>query len=70
MLVVDGTDPELVAEIGMNRIVANGFSSFEGLVALMYYKAALMIQSGVNPCVIEEYLKSLIGCVHIFACTL
>ena len=38
MLVVDGTDPELVAEIGMNRIVANGFSSFEGLVVLMYYK--------------------------------
>ena len=59
MLVVDGTDPELVAEIGMNRIVANGFSSFEGLVVLMYYKAALMIQSGVNPRVIEEYLKSL-----------
>ena len=59
MLVVDGTDPELVAEIGMNRIVANSFSSFEGLVVLMYYKAALMIQSGVNPRVIEEYLKSL-----------
>ena len=59
MLVVDGTDPELVAEIGMNRIVANGLSSFEGLVALMYYKAALMIQSGVNPRVMEEYLKSL-----------
>ena len=59
MLVVDGTDPELVAEIGMNRIVANGLSSFEGLVALMYYKAALMSQSGVNPRVMEEYLKSL-----------
>ena len=59
MLVVDGTDPELVAEIGMNRIVANSFSSFEGFVVLMYYKAALMIQSGVNPRVIEEYLKSL-----------
>ena len=59
MLVVDGTDPDLVAEIGMNRIVANSFSSFEGLVVLMYYKAALMIQSGVNPRVMEEYLKSL-----------
>jgi len=59
MLVLDGTDPDLVAEIGMNRIVANSFSSFEGFVVLMYYKAALMIQSGVNPRVIEEYLKSL-----------
>ena len=59
MLVVDGTDPDLVTEIGLNRIVANSFSSFEGFVVLMYYKAALMIQSGVNPRDIEEYLKSL-----------
>lgn len=59
MLVVDGTDPELVAESGMNKIIANGFSSFEGLVVLMYYKAALMIQSGVNPRIIKEYLQSL-----------
>ena len=59
MLVVDGTDPDLVTEIGLNRIVANSFSSFEGFVVLMYYKAVLMIQSGVNPRDIEEYLKSL-----------
>ena len=59
MLVVDGTDTDLVTEIGLNRIVANRFSSFEGFVVLMYYKAVLMIQSGVNPRDIEEYLKSL-----------
>lgn len=59
MLVVDGTEPEIVAEIGMNRIVVNAFSAFEGWIVLMYYKAALLIQRGANPRVIEEYLKSL-----------
>ena len=59
MLVVDGTEPESVAEIGMNRIAVSTFSSYEGWIALMYYKAVLMIQRGDNPRVVEEYLKSL-----------
>lgn len=59
MLVVDGTDPELLAEIGMQRIVANNYSSYESFCVLLYYKAALLIQSGANPYIIKEYLESL-----------
>lgn len=59
MLVVDGTDPELLAEIGMQRIVANNYSSYEGFCVLLYYKAAMLIQSGANPHIIKEYLESL-----------
>ena len=44
MLVVDGTDPELVAEIGMNRIVANSFSSFEGFAMLLLIPISTPIQ--------------------------
>ena len=59
MLVVDGTDSEIVAEIGMNRIVANAFASYDCLIVLMYYKAALLIQEGCNPRLLEECMKSL-----------
>ena len=59
MLVVDGTDSEIVAEIGMNRIVANAFASYDCLIVLMYYKAALLIQEGCNPWLLEEWMKSL-----------
>ena len=58
MLVIDGTEPAIVEEIGYNIIIANGLESYEGLTALMYLYGALMIQSGYNTRMIEEMLKS------------
>lgn len=60
LLIVDGTDPQLVAQIGMNRIVSNGYSSYEGLIVLMYYKAASMIQCGEHPYVMQAFLLSML----------
>ena len=58
-LVTDGIDNELIMEMGMNEIVSNNFSSYDGLIALMYYKAAFMISAHENPIIISEYMKSL-----------
>ena len=59
-MVVDGTDPEVLAEIGINTCISRGLPSYDGLIMLMYYRGACMIQCGENPRVIEWYLKSLL----------
>ena len=60
MLVVDGTDPKLVEEVGINIVTANCLKSYDGLITLMYLYGTLMIQNGDNPRVIDEVLKSVI----------
>lgn len=60
MLVVDGTEPKLVEEAGINMLISSYMKSYDGLIALMYLYGALMIQSGYNPRVIEELVKSII----------
>ena len=60
MLIVDGTEPKLVSEIGMNRCLAHDLPSYDGLISLMYYRAGTMIQAGDAPWVIETYLKSML----------
>ena len=60
MLIVDGTDPQYVAQIGMNSIVCNNYSSYEGLIILMYYKATCMIQCGEHPYMVQAFLLSMI----------
>lgn len=60
MLIVDGTDPQYVARIGMNSIVCNKFSSYEGLIILMYYKATCMIQCGEHPYMVQAFLLSML----------
>lgn len=59
MMIVDGTEPEIVSEMGMNRIAVNACHSYEGLIILMYHKAVLMMQQGDNPLVIGAYMQSL-----------
>lgn len=60
MLIVNGTDPQLVARIGMNVIVSNNYSSYDGLIILMYYKAACVIQCGEHPYVMQAFLLSML----------
>lgn len=59
-MVVDGTEPKIVKECGINDFVARDLNSYEGLCALMYYRGSLMIQCGENLRVIEMVLKSMI----------
>lgn len=58
-LVVDGTDPGLVERIGMNKCISMNFSSYQGLMILMYVQGSLMIQAGDMPRIIEELLRSM-----------
>lgn len=60
MLMVDGTDPLLIAEIGKNRCLAMHLPAYDGLMCMMYYQAAMMIQSGKNPYVIDVYMQSML----------
>lgn len=60
MLILDGTDPQLVARIGMNVIVSNNYSSYDGLIILMYYKAVCMIQCGEHPYAMQAFLLSML----------
>lgn len=60
VLVTDGTEPEIVDEMGMNQIAVNVPSDYDGLILLLYHKAVLLIQAGVNPRLMESYLMSMV----------
>ncbi len=59
MQVIDGTEPDIVSEMGINMIAANRYSSYECLIMLMYYKGVLLLQRGDNVMLLENYLQSL-----------
>ncbi len=57
LLVVDGTEPELVEDISSIRYFSEGFDGFDALQYLLILIGVLAIQSGENPRIIEEKLK-------------
>lgn len=59
-LVVDGTDPDILAEIGMNKCISSKLSGCDGLICLMYFRGSLLIQEGYSSRLIEEYMKSVL----------
>lgn len=59
MLLVDGTDPKILAEIGINKMISNNLPSYDGLVNLIFFRGSMMIQAGMNPYLIDIYLKSM-----------
>lgn len=58
--ILDGTDPKLIEEMGMNQIVVNHACNYDCLIFLLYHKGTLLIQQGINPRLTESYLLSLI----------
>ena len=60
MQIVDGTEPRIVAETGMNEIAADDNVSYKRLAVLMYHKAAVMIQAGVSINTLGVYIKSML----------
>lgn len=60
MLVVDGTDPELVAEIASNEYLSSKYQGNEALRQYILIRGLLAVKSGENPRVIEEVLISLL----------
>lgn len=59
MMVIDGTEPAFIEEAGMNRCIAFNLPSYDGLVNLMYFKGAVMIQAGNNSMVIKWLLETM-----------
>lgn len=59
MLLVDGTDPKILAEIGINKMIASNLTSYDGLISLIFFRGSLMIQAGMNPYLIDIYMKSM-----------
>lgn len=60
MLIVDGTDPELVEELSTARYFSANLSGYEALHYLVMMFGGLSIQAGENPRIIEEKLLSLV----------
>ena len=59
MQVVDGDEPAVVSEMGLNMLAADEYHSYEGLTVLMYYKGACLIQTGVSIDRLGSYMQSL-----------
>ncbi|MCR5673659.1 MAG: hypothetical protein K6F87_08105, partial [Lachnospiraceae bacterium] len=60
MLVVDGTDPEILEEIGIARYFAAPCNDYMALAYLIALDGSLMVQQNINPRVIRERLCSLL----------
>lgn len=54
MLIVDGTDPDLVEEMALLRYFASDLKGYKGLQHLIMMIGAMGIQAGENPRVFEE----------------
>jgi len=60
MLIVDGTDPDMIESIGLNDYASEVFTGINAIVHLVFLKGALAIQEGMNPRFIEEVIKSMV----------
>lgn len=60
MLIVDGTEAELVFEIGMNRYFANQYQGVDALVYLIMLRGVLGIQEGLNPMILVDLLDAMV----------
>ena len=57
ILIVDGTDAEVLKGIGMARYYGSLYTDYMALRYLIYIEGALSIQAGDNPRIVEEKLK-------------
>lgn len=60
LMMLDGMEPELLAEIGRTRYYSNNLQGYRALRYMMYIEGVLSIQAGENPRVLEEKLKSML----------
>jgi hypothetical protein len=60
MLVVDGTDSELVEEISLYKLISFGLTDVEKVAGIIYLLGGLSIQQGENPRVLEQKLRALV----------
>lgn len=56
-LLVDGTDPDILAGIGLTRYYSSLYDDYQALKYFIYLEGVLSIQAGENPRILEEKLK-------------
>jgi hypothetical protein len=61
LLIVDGTDPELVQDIGETLIDSGGHTGSELLSRMMMMEGCLSVQAGDNPRIIVSKLLAMLG---------
>ncbi len=59
MLVVDGTDPAIIVEIGSNQYWVSAPEGAQAMIDYMYLRGMIAIQSGERRSTLEELLLSL-----------
>lgn len=59
-MVVDGTDPDIVLNIGLNKYFADNLNGIEGLCYLICLQGILNIQAGINPFINLQNLISML----------
>lgn len=60
LLIVDGTEPKTVDDIGMARYYSDLYEGYDALKYFIYLEGALSIQAGDNNRTLEEKLKSML----------
>lgn len=60
LLLVEGTEPEKIEEIGLTYIFSEHYDSFDSLVCLMCLRGILLIQEGESPYMLKNVLKPLL----------
>ncbi len=59
-LVVDGTDPALIAELMTLGFLSGNYNGLEALLYFLYARGILMIQAGENPYMVEAVFRAVI----------
>lgn len=59
ILIVDGTEPDCIREMGLMKCCVYDLPAYDGWIMLMYLQGTLMIQAGSNTRLITEYVKAM-----------
>ena len=63
--VCNGTEPELLAELMTVRFMSNDYTGLSALLFYVYTRCMLMIQEGLNPLLIEDFLNCIVSGTHL-----
>lgn len=64
MLVVDGTDPDIIEEMLTSNYWVDSQSRIEYVVGYLYIRGVLMVQDGMNPRIIEDMLYAIVPAMY------
>ena len=60
-MVIDGTEPDYLEELLENRYFTGQFSGIEKCIYYLYARGSMLIQSGINDSLLQEFLISIVS---------